>query len=79
MSSTTPSHILNQEEYHRLVNLAKAYFNAGLYEQVSQYLEENRYHLNWWAAYLLTKYGSPHPELESTCIEVLESNAASPG
>ena len=60
-----------KQGYKTLVEIAKTYFAAGLYEPIVQYLGEKRYMMQIWSAYLTLKYGDPGEELKADCLEIL--------
>ncbi len=63
----------NKEGYKTLVNLAKTYFSAGLYDPIVQYLSEGRYLMPLWSAYLTLEYGDPGNELKADCIKIIQT------
>ena len=61
----------NKDGYKILVNMAKVYFSAGLYEPIAQYLSEGRYLLQLWSAYLTLEYGEPDEKLRRHCVKII--------
>jgi hypothetical protein len=62
-----------KEGYRAVVQIAKTYFSAGLYEPVAEYLTEGRYRLKLWSAYLILEYGNPDEQLKISCMEIVQS------
>ncbi|HEY0055819.1 MAG TPA: hypothetical protein VGB63_10715 [Pedobacter sp.] len=58
--------------YQALVNIAKVYFSLGLYEPIVQYLNEGRYYMKIWSAYLILEYGNPGEDLKASCLETIK-------
>lgn len=66
---------LEKDGYKTVVQIAKTYFSADLYEPIVQYLTEGRYYLKLWSAYLTLEYGNPNDDLKTTCIEIIRNTA----
>lgn len=68
-----------KDGYLKMVNIAKTYFSAGLYDPIVEYLNEGRYHIRIWAAVLTLEYGEPDAKLRKKCIKsikkILDSSA----
>ncbi len=63
----------DKDGYQALVSIAKVYFSLGLYEPIVQYLNEGRYYVKIWSAYLILEYGNPGEDLKASCIETIQS------
>ncbi|WP_256013806.1 hypothetical protein [Desertivirga xinjiangensis] len=60
------------EGYKTVVQIAKSYFEANMYDQLAEYISESRYLIRLWSAYLILEYGRPEPDLRARCLEIIK-------
>jgi hypothetical protein len=65
-----------KDGYKTVVQIARTYFSAGLYEPIVQYLSEGRYFVKLWSAYLILEYGNPTESLRNSCIEIIQNTVS---
>ena len=64
-------------EYQKLVQVAKLYFENNLQLEFSNYLMEPLYLAELWTAHLIIDYGNPDEKLLNDCLNLIEAYTTS--
>jgi hypothetical protein len=59
------------EGYRKLVDIAKAYFDAKELESFVEYFQDGQYFINLWAAHLLIEFGNPPVNWRDKALEII--------
>jgi len=69
---------LGKPGYKALIQIARAHFDAGLYDSFLAYFKESRYLIQLWAAHLILEYGKPANEIKEQCLEIISLYISNP-
>jgi len=58
--------------YKTLVEIAKAFFDQNRYDLFLNYLNEEKYLCDVWAAHMIVEFGSPDVAVKEICIKILK-------
>lgn len=58
--------------YQTLVQIAKAFFEQNQYDLFLNYLTEEKYLCNVWAAHMILEFGSPDAAVKEICQNILK-------
>lgn len=66
------------EDFEKLVEIAKEYFENGKKDDFLMFFEEYQYCVNLWTAHLVIEYGDPIREEKEKAIEIIERYSETP-
>jgi hypothetical protein len=66
----------DRQEYKKIVDIARLYFDNNLQREFSGYMMEGQYYIDLWTAHLLFEYGQPNINLKNRCLEIIKQYAS---
>jgi hypothetical protein len=68
----------SKEGYQKVVELAKIYFEKGLYSEFAGFFQEGQYLIALWAAHMIVEYSSAGNELRAQALNVIKQYTDNP-